>query len=84
MKKLTTLTLGTNVKKIGSQAFANCKKLNKITIKNANMTKSGFGAKCFSNIKAKAAFKVPKKMVDKYKDWIIKKAKAPKTVKVTK
>ena len=84
MKKLTTLTLGTNVKKIGSQAFANCKKLNKITIKNASMTKSGFGAKCFSAIKAKATFKVPKKMVDKYKNWIIKKGKAPKTVKVKK
>ena len=82
MKKLTTLTLGTNVKKIGSQAFANCKKLNKSTIKNAKMAKSGFGSKCFSGIKSKASFKVPKSALKKYKDWIIKNAKAPKNSKI--
>lgn len=82
MKKLTTLTLGTNVKKIGSQAFANCKKLNKITIKNAKMAKSGFGSKCFSGIKSKASFKVPKSALKKYKDWIIKNGKAPKNSKI--
>ena len=82
MKKLTTLTIGSNVRKIGSQAFANCKKLNKITIKNAKMTKSGFGSKCFSGIKSKASFKVPKSALKKYKDWIIKNAKAPKNSKI--
>ena len=46
------------------------------------MKKNGFGAGCFSKINKKAAFKVPKKMLKKYKDWIIKKGKAPKTVKV--
>ena len=84
MKKLTTVTIGANVKKIGAQAFAKCKKLGKITIKNAKMAKGGFGSKCFSNIKAKATFKVPKKMVEKYKDWIMKKGKAPKDSKVKK
>lgn len=84
MKKLATVTIGANVNKIGAQAFAKCKKLSKITIKNARMAKNGFGSKCFSGIKSKAAFKVPKKMVEKYKDWILKNGKAPKNSKITK
>ncbi|MBR6442975.1 MAG: leucine-rich repeat protein [Clostridia bacterium] len=84
MKKLTTVTIGANVKKIGAQAFAKCKKLSKITIKNAKMAKSGFGSKCFNGIKSKATFKVPKKMLEKYKEWIIKNGKAPKNSKITK
>lgn len=84
MKKLTTVTIGANVTKIGAQAFAGCKKLSKITIKNAKMAKKGFGSKCFSKIRAKATFKVPKKMVEKYKDWILKKGKAPKDAIVKK
>ena len=84
MKKLTTVTIGANVTKIGAQAFAGCKKLGKITIKNAKMAKKGFGSKCLSKIRAKAIFKVPKKMVEKYKDWILKKGKAPKDAIVKK
>ena len=82
MKKLTKLTIGKNVTKIGASAFENCAKLKTVTIKNAKMKQGGFGSKCFSKIKGKATFKVPKKMVKKYQEWIIKKGKAPKNIKV--
>ena len=82
MKKLTKATIGKNVAKIGAKAFAGCGKLKSVTIKCAKMKKNGFGAGCFSKINKKAAFKVPKKMLKKYQDWIIRKGKAPKTVKV--
>ena len=84
LKKLTTLTIGKNVTKIGSSAFENCKKLKTVTIKNAKMKKSGFGSKCFKGINAKATFRLPGKMSDKYKAWIIKKSKAPAGITVKK
>ncbi len=84
MKKLATLTIGKNVAKIGSKAFSDCTKLKKITIKCASMAKGGFGSKCFSKINEKAVFKVPKKMLKKYEEWIIKKGKAPKGCKIKK
>ncbi len=82
MKKLATLTIGKNVAKIGSKAFSDCGTLKKITIKCASMAKGGFGSKCFSKINEKAVFKVPKKMLKKYEEWIIKKGKAPKGSKI--
>ena len=84
MKKLTTLTVGANVKKIGSNAFRDCVKLKKIILKNPKMKMKGFGKDSFRNIKAKATFKVPAKMVKKYQKWLIGKAKAPATIKVKK
>ena len=82
LKKLAKVTIGKNVKDIGKNAFSGCENLKDIIIKTTKMEKSGFGSNCFKKIKAKATFKVPKKMLKKYKDWIIKKGKAPKTVKV--
>ncbi len=84
MKKLTTVTIGKNVTKIGKSAFEKCAKLKKITIKNAKMKKAGFGANCFKGINAKAAFKVPKKVLKNYTAWIKSKGKAPKTATVKK
>ncbi len=84
MKKLTTVTIGKNVTKIGKQAFEKCVKLKKITIKNAKMKKASFGSKCFSGINAKAAFKVPKKVLKNYESWIRSRGKAPKTATVKK
>ena len=71
-----------NRTKIGSKAFSDCTKLKKIIIKCASMAKGGFGSKCFSKINEKAVFKVPKKMLKKYGEWIIKKGKAPKGSKI--
>ena len=84
MKKLTTLVIGKNISKIGKQAFEKCKKLKKITIKNAKMKKNGFGSKCFSGIAAKAKFKVPKAALKNYTKWIKSRGKAPKTATVRK
>ena len=86
MKKLTTLTVGANVKKIGSNAFRDCVKLKKIILKNPKMKMKGFGKDSFRNIKAKATFKVKAnaKVMKKYKKWLIGKAKAPATIKVKK
>ena len=84
MKKLTTVTIGKNVTKIGKQAFEKCAKLKKVTIKNAKMKKAGFGMNCFKGINAKAAFKVPKKVLKNYTAWIRSRGKAPKTAKIKK
>ena len=84
MKKLTTLTVGANVAKIGSNAFRDCVKLKKIILKNPKMKMKGFGKDSFRNIKAKATFKVPAKVMKKYKKWLIGKAKAPETIRVKK
>ena len=82
MKNLTTLNIGKNVKKIGKQAFENCKKLKRITIKNAKMKKAGFGLRCFCKISPQAAIRVPKKALKKYTTWIRTRGKPPKTVKI--
>lgn len=43
MKKLKTVTVGKNVKKINSNAFRNCKKLTTVKIKSKNCTFSEKG-----------------------------------------
>ena len=71
-KKLTKVTIGTNITKIGSSAFYGCSNLTSITLPNS-----------LTNINVKASFKLPSKKLDKYAK-LIRKAKAPKNVKVTK
>ena len=65
------------LKTIGKAAFKNCKKLRKVIIKSAKITKIGKTA--FKGIKKKATFKVPKIKKAKYKKMIKKSgAKNPK------
>ncbi|MBR4758742.1 MAG: InlB B-repeat-containing protein [Lachnospiraceae bacterium] len=66
-KKLTKVTIGKNIKKIGKKAFYGCSKLKKITIKTTSLTKKNVGANAFKGIHAKAQAKVPKKKVSAYK-----------------
>ena len=80
MTKLTTLTIGKNVKTIGKNAFSGCKKLKTITLKTSLLTAKTVGANAFKNIYKKATFKCPKKKVSEYKKLLIKKG-APKTCK---
>lgn len=82
-KKIKSVVIGKNVKKIGKQAFFECKKLKKITIKSKKLKKKSIGAKAFKGIYKKAKFKVPKKKLKLYKK-LIKKAKAPKKCKISK
>ncbi len=64
-KKLKTVIVGKNVKRIGKQAFYNCVKLKKITIKSTVL--KSIGKNSIKNIYKKAVIKVPKKQLRKYK-----------------
>ncbi len=64
-KKLTTVTIGKNVKSIESKAFYGCKKLKKITVKSKVLTVVGKSA--FKGIANKAVIKVPATKITKYK-----------------
>ena len=75
LKKLSKVTIGSNVKVIGNKAFNSCKKLKAVIIKSANISK--FGKASFKGIKKKATFKVPKSKKKSYKK-MIKKAGAKK------
>lgn len=81
LAKLTKVTIGKNVQKIGKNAFSGCKKLKTINIKTSKLTKKGIGSGCFKGIDAKATFKVPKKMKKDYQNWLVKTGKAPKKAK---
>ena len=82
-KKLKQITIGKNIKKIGKYAFYGCKNLKSIKIKTVKLKKKSIGKNAFKKINKKAKFKVPKKKLKIYKK-LIKKAKAPKTVKIVK
>ena len=73
MKKLTSVTIGKNVKTIGAKAFYGCKKLKKITIKSTKLTKKTVGAKAFTGINKKAVIKCPKAKKAAYKKFLLKK-----------
>lgn len=78
-KKMTQVTIGSNVTKIGKNAFANCSKLKKIVIVSDKITK--IYKNTFKGIKKNAQIIVPKKKLKRYK-FLLKKAKLPKSVKV--
>ena len=71
MKKLKTLTIGKNVKKIGEKAFSNCTALKTITIKSENLKEGSIGIKAFKGVTAKATVKIPKKVFKSYKTMLI-------------
>ena len=82
--KLATVTIGSNVKTVGKEAFRDCKKLKKITVKSKVVSKVGKNA--FKNIKKNATIKLPKmtkKKFNKYKKKFMNKGQA-KTVKIKK
>lgn len=54
--ELTDVTIGTDVKKIGMQAFEDCSSLETVTIKSSSLTTIDWGA--FNNIKDGAQFTV--------------------------
>ena len=66
-KKLTKVTIGSNVSTIGKNAFYKCKKLKTITVKTSLLTLNKVGKNAFKGIYAKATFKVPKKKKTAYK-----------------
>lgn len=82
--KLTSVTIGANVKTIGKEAFSGCKKLKKITVKSKVVSK--VNAKAFKGIHKKAKIKLPKMSSSKFKKYKKKFAKKGQasTVKITK
>lgn len=80
MKKLTSVTLGENIKTIGKSAFQNCGKLKNITIKTKKLTGSSVKSNAFKGIYKKAIFKCPKGKAKTY-EKILRKRGAPKTAK---
>ena len=83
LKKLKTVTISKNIKKISKNAFRDCKKLKSITIKTSKLTSSKVGANAFKGIYSKATIKVPKKKLPAYKNFLKKKG-IGKKVKIVK
>ena len=79
MKKLTTLTVGKNVKTIGANAFSGAAKLKNITFTGTALSK--IGANAFKNVQKKATVKCPKGKLSKYKK-LLKKGGLPTSAKV--
>ena len=71
--KLTKVTIGKNVKKIGASAFKNCKKLKTVVIKGTAIKTVKNGA--FAKTASKVNVKVPKKMNSKQRSALLKKLK---------
>lgn len=80
-KKLTKVTIGKNVQKIGSSAFAGDGKLKNITIRTSSL--KSVGSKAFKGIHAKCRIKVPKKKLSAYRKKLSKRGQKS-TVKITK
>ena len=78
LKKLTTVEVGKNVKKIGKKSFYNCKKLKNVTISSLVITKVGKNS--FAKTKGDLIIKVPKKKMQDYKK-LFKSAGLSKLVK---
>ena len=72
-KKITSITIGKNVTKIGSKAFYGAKNCKTIKIKSTRLTAKKVGKKAFGNIYKKVKVKVPKKKYKSYKKWLYKK-----------
>ncbi len=76
-KKLKKVVLGSNITKIGTNAFEGCSNLKMIVVKTTMLTKANVGSKAFSGIHRNAVFNVPKKKVELYRT-IFTKYGAPK------
>lgn len=81
-KKLTKVTIGSNVKTIGKQAFYGCKNLKSITIKSKYLTTKSIGAKAFTKAGSKnykkLVVKVPKSKKKAYVKLLKKKGLSSK------
>ena len=71
LKKLTTVTIGKNVKKIGKNAFKGCGKLAKLVIKATKLTEKNVKAGAFSGLAADIEVTCPKGKADEYKTLLL-------------
>lgn len=80
-KKLTKVTIGSNIETIGKNAFNGCKNLKTVTIKSKKLTSKSVGNGAFKGINKKATVKVPKGKAASYKK-LFKKKGLPSKAKV--
>ena len=80
--KLTKVTVGKNVSKIGKNAFSGDRKLKTITVNSSGLKSVGKNA--IKGIYKKAVIKVPGKQLKKYKKLFSSKAGFKKTMKIKK
>lgn len=72
-KKLTSVTIGKNVKKIGAKAFYNCKKLKSIVIHTKKLTAGNVGTDAWKGLSAKVKITYPNEKKAAYKKIFQKK-----------
>ena len=77
---LRTTVIGRNVRRIGKQAFYNCKNLRTITIRTSMLTKKNVGAKAFKGTYKKIKVKVPAKQLKTYKKFFKSKGMSTKAI----
>ena len=65
-KKLSKVTVGTNIKRISNNAFYKCKSLKMVNIKSMLLTKKTANKKAFKGVGKKMVIKVPKKVKKAY------------------
>ncbi|MGN0155301.1 MAG: leucine-rich repeat domain-containing protein [Lachnospiraceae bacterium] len=80
--KLKNVTIGSNVTKIGKNAFSGDKNLNKLTVKSTGL--KSIGANALKGISKKAVIKVPKKKYAKYKKLLKSSTGYKSTMKIKK
>ncbi len=83
-KKLKKTTIGSNIEKIGKDAYKGCKNLKSIKMKTTLLTKKTVGCGAFKKISPKAKCKVPKSVLKDYKKFLKKKGLNGKGQKITK
>ena len=83
LENLQSVSIGKNVKKIGSCAFDGCARLKKITIKTKLLTAKNVGNYAFAIEYKKPTVKCPKDKLAEYKKFLPKKG-MPKKAKYTK
>ena len=72
-KKLKSVTIGKNIKKIGAQAFYKCKKVKTLKIQTTSLTLKRIGKNAFRGISKKAKLKLPMSKKKAYKKLLKKK-----------
>lgn len=77
---LRTAVIGRNVRRIGKQAFYNCKNLRTITIRTSMLTKKNIGTKAFKGTYKKIKVKVPAKQFKTYKKFFKSKGMSTKAI----
>ena len=80
MGKITQITIGKNVKKIGKMAFYKCKKMKLISINTRNLTAKKIGANAFKGTPKKITIEVPTGKDKDYKKILEKRGVSKKAL----